>query len=571
MADTYTLQVTDYFFDILEQDIARVWEDITSTPEDTTAELWEKKLSRIADNYSLTSRFALMRILWARSRKDPEALLEIPAQGEAFIFQDVTLEHAGDLTPEENQSYLTLLTRIAASRTDSDPKIDDPLIFRAWNDRDAAKALLDSRLPELRPKALRSARAANKAAVKAAFQRSFSRDDALQLGHILGFSYQEMQWYLLRVFDTGDCFRFNDSDDLIEAYGFLTGLSWQGVQLLKDAYADRTADMEAEEVDGRDANWTKSVTDTFFEKVSQWQKEPDTMDQKFLSWLLLQAPGLDRPSRTAARIYRNLAVYAYDLVMLHKRCPMEEDLPDIIRDLCRSGLETTDVRARLYENGALSPKLCYDLVSELLLTNQFQAKSVIEDKTKAWRILTTEPNGNPTATGGLINSSRTRVLDVLTDRVQAEKGDLLYLLWFTANMIWQASGDADASGLCCRLFDFMDAARVLLKAALLSEFYPPHPMEQAMLLSIVCDGQDSLDASAVYEAMLLTVKDGRKRKSGVKHKTREERQAIITHYLEHKEESSVAQCAARFGISEQTLSTWLSKYQAEAAQNTIRA
>lgn len=54
-----------------------------------------------------------------------------------------------------------------------------------------------------------------------------SREEAFILGHILQFSLEDMEWFLLRVCDVEGGFRYNSSNDLIEAYGFLTQLSWK--------------------------------------------------------------------------------------------------------------------------------------------------------------------------------------------------------------------------------------------------------------------------------------------------------------------------------------------------------
>ena len=67
MIDSYTQAAREYIFDLVDKETAAIWDDIETTPQDTTAELWRKKLTRIARNYAYSSRFALMRILCSRA------------------------------------------------------------------------------------------------------------------------------------------------------------------------------------------------------------------------------------------------------------------------------------------------------------------------------------------------------------------------------------------------------------------------------------------------------------------------------------------------------------------------
>lgn len=62
------------------------------------------------------------------------------------------------------------------------------------------------------------------------------------------------------------------------------------------------------------------------------------------------------------------------------------------------------------------------------------------DKTKAFHVITMLTDGRMTVSGG-VNQSRTRVLDLLMGRIEVEKSDLLYLLWFNANLCWFDSAE----------------------------------------------------------------------------------------------------------------------------------
>ena len=141
------------------------------------------------------------------------------------------------------------------------------------------------------------------------------------LGHILGFSLGEMQWFLLRVLQEADGFRFQLSQDLIEAYGFLTNASWQKVRSLHQRYETLSANIQKADSSDRNDQWTRNVSDTLPGKVEQWTRYPESQDENFMEWLLALSPGLDIPSRTAQRIYRNMAAYAYRLIKNQEQVP----------------------------------------------------------------------------------------------------------------------------------------------------------------------------------------------------------------------------------------------------------
>ena len=132
---------------------------------------------------------------------------------------------------------------------------------------------------------------------------------------------------------------------------------------------------------------------------------------------------------------------------------------------------------------------------------------------------------------------------------------MLYLLWFTANLIWESNDLPDSNTICCRIIDFMDVARELLEAALLPEFYPPHPMEQSMLLSIVCGRSEEDSPCVVYEYMLRSLTRQRQRTAGSRHHDAAFKLDVVTHYRSHLE-LTLEECAAQFGISPKTLSAW---------------
>lgn len=567
MAEPHTKQAKEYIFDLLDQESSAVWSDIQSTPQDTPAELWKKKLAKIARTYCCSPRFALMRLLYCRAKGfhvDKEGSIpgsgadfEIRIGAREYAFRDISAAHAEDLTPEEHLQYLQCLLDLAALQTDSDPDVNEQIITRAWHDMDSANLVSEYLLPEEIRTNDKKRKAARTAYLKEnkQYRTRLTREDAFLLGHVLDLTLTEMQWFLLRTLDVGEGFRFNQSEDLVEAYGFLTGASWQHIRDLKAQYAQQAASLPKVSVADRDNGWTKDISDSLPGRVEVWKRYPDTMDQEFLRWLLSQAPGLDIPSRTAGRIYRNLAAFAHDLITGEEVIPDEDAFYGSLQDIYLEDAPSGAALRLLYENGNLSPIRCKAVADDLLLENKIQSLSIQEDNTKAWHVLSTLGDGTLTAAGGVVNSGRSRVADILSGKLQAEKGDMLYLLWFTANLIWESNDLPDSNTICCRIIDFMDVARELLEAALLPEFYPPHPMEQSMLLSIVCGRSEEDSPCVVYEYMLRSLTRQRQRTAGSRHHDAAFKLDVVTHYRSHPE-LTLEECAAQLGISPKTLSAW---------------
>lgn len=575
MNQSHTEEAKEYFLDLPDREMGAIWADIGMMPSDAPADLWRKKLDTLARAYSLSSRFALMRILYSRAQGSGGRMTEVPdggsfetvVGGESCCFRDISLAHAENLTPEENRLYIACLMELAERQADSDPEVNEQLLARAWYDERSANAQAESQLAEdvrSDPKKEKKARAAYTKKNKKRFRNRLTREEALQLGHVLDFSLEEIQWFLLRTLDAGDSLRFNRSEDLVEAYGFLTGASWQRVQRLKEEYSRISRDIEKLEEPARNGQWTGDVSDTLQGRVEVWKRSPESMDGQFLAWMKERAAVLDIPSRTAGRIYRNLAAFAHDLVTGEEIVPMEEDFADCIQDVY-SEPEDSDAALRLfYQDGILSEKCCKKAADLLLLENKIQSISLQEDNTKAWHVLGTLDDGSFTPSGGVVNRGRSRVADILAGKLQAEKGDMLYLLWFTANLIWQNGDAPDANTLCCRIIDFMDTAKYLLEAALLPDFYPPHPMEQTMLLSIVASAETEDDPSVVYEYMLHSLTKQRQRKPGSERHDREFKINVVKHYRAHPD-LTLEECALLFDISPKTLSAWQKTLLAEGA------
>ena len=541
---SHTSDASERIENLVECEISEIWADIETASDSSNSEKWKAKLESIAREYLLSSRFALMRIL--SSRQQGQVL---PA---GCSPDDLTMEYAASLSPEEHTAWMAYLMEAAGPSPEEDPDLHQRILSRAWYDEESANAVMCRSLPSSAagdPNKLKKHLARIEKENKKRYQNAFTREEALQMGHILRFTILEMQWYLLRAFDVGDGLRMNRSGDLIEAYCFLTGGSCLLAEDLRQQYAQRSQGIEKRDDPARSQNWTQQASDGLLERVEAWKHHPEQRDSRFLDWMLQQAPGLDIPSRTARRIYRDLAVYAY-----LGEIPPEEEVLDELLLLCDLEEEREETLEALYRDGQISRDLCNQVADHLYWENKTISDSTVKDNTKMWSVITLRKDRTLSASYGAVNSSRTRIQSLLMGTEEVEKGDLLYLLWFTFNLAWGDAPEADSGTLYNRIFDLKDAAAALLNAALLPPFYPPHLLEQSMLLSIICAGKTGTDPCAVYGELLQSAKSTRTRESGSKKHTPEEKLAIVTHYRDAA--MTLKECALLYGISEKTLSQW---------------
>ena len=393
--------------------------------------------------------------------------------------QRIAAQHAQNLTERELQDYERLLVDIAARQAETERARSRALIGRALTAGEGKNLLL-------------------------------TRGEAFALGHTLGFSLAEMQWFLLRTLDTEDGLRYHASGDLIETFGFVTGMGEKSVAALKARCARMLADIPKAECDGREGDWTRAAGASLPQIAASWPIEE--REERFLAWMREQAPYLDRPSRSALRIYRNLAVYAWHIAAEEESAPIESDFLPCIRELVSQPEEDERTVAALYENGAISAKKCRAVAGDILLDNLNRSFSDQTDKAKAYHVIAVRPDGQMTVSGG-INASRTRVQDLLAGKAEVEKSDMLYLLWFTVGLCWLWNSRPRPSEIYDRLADFIDAAEICLDAAMLPPFYPPHLIEQSMLLSVVYAGRTESDTAEIYEQLCSAVIERRKSKN----------------------------------------------------------
>ena len=460
MLANYTKDANDRCFHILDEDIYRIWDTVEGLSESEPSGIWKKKCESLSLEYSFSSRFALLRLM------DRKNLYKFP-------LSDMDVDAVRNMGEEELQKYASILRRVAFSRDSSEANYSAYLIAKAFRDAEQASKLAESAVSAgTEKKELNRIRKESKTMLL--------REEAFQLGHALGFTLEEMSWFLLRVFDFEDGFRYNSSSDLIEAYVFLTDGSWKDAERLRKAYEDYAASVPKADVPDRSADWTQGTETSLRDLVEKWSFTPASRDQLFFSWLLSQAPYLDLPSRSGTSVYRKLAVYFYQLSTGQLPVPGRDRFVNEVRK------RTTEI------SSDLDRKSYRQIGAEILESNKNMYTSA-PDRAKAWRTVSSDASGLPRLImAGRPDATRSRVQDLLTGDEQVEKGDMLHLLWYGFNLCWDREPiPNDMFELQCSLADFIETAEYVLDAALLPAFYPPHIMEQSMMLSIISSVEDT--------------------------------------------------------------------------------
>ena len=567
MQNNHTEKASDYFSDLLSADAAKIWADLDLLGNETDPEKWNAKIHSISKSFLLTPRFALMRILCNRAasnltkKDDPEKISYSITVGQDLItFTNISMEHAQTMSPDEHLDYIRYLLEIASQSSDDDPELHKRTIYRAWFDADSATAVMIHCLPQSTkddPRKFKKAVAEIVKENKKRYITKFSREEAFQLAHILNFQLDELEWFLMRVFqieETG--IRLNHSNDIIEVYALKTNATCKHTEQLKELYEERSAGIKKIDDSVRAQNWTASTSSKLLQNVELWMRNPDSMDEKFMDWMISKASGLDIPSRTALRLYRNLAAYAYAGAI-----PDEKDLLDEILHIADMDMESEEAEESLYIDGQISADKCAEVAEDLYYGNNVLSGFFKGDSTKPWSEINIDKDKKVSVSSGLVNTGRvksnddqdcgqTRIFNLLMGTSEVEKGDVLYLLWYICNIVYAGSNETDTNVLYDRIFDLKEAADALLTAALLPEFYIPHLMEQSMLLSIVYGGKTGIDPAEIYGSVIQSLRETR-----AKRLTLQEKLNIINDYRSDPQ-MTLKECAEKYGTSVKNISRW---------------
>lgn len=540
MNDAYTRRALDIFLDAAENDNALIWRDIEDTPENTSPRVWKETIQRIAREFSCTPRFALLRILAERIKiADPQKYDEtdddmgytfsftVSDRKRDITFSDISYKSVENMTKEELNSLKDVLLFVASQQKDF------------ADNRSECRDLINNALQ-----------------ITKDYKRSLlSRQSAISLGHMLGFSLSEIQWFMLRVLENSENFDLLNSYDLIDIYGFLTNASLKDVQRLKKEYKERisgntedtfnsqtqynTDDLNSEASKNReiakikaftqsdlfsakeiarDDNFTKSIRDSYKSLVESWAKSPETQEESLLGWLDSHKDMLDSPSRVSSDFYRMMAVYCYAHPSIEDpendeghtnpgKGPISrgiiQNIPEYIEDLpsSLSKINTSEnnvwyinMKKMLYHDGKLSKDACLSLANNIYKMNMSGIR-YDADREKNYITLNVPSYGNPYPYGLRDPNSVNRISSLLLGITPVEKRDVISLLFLIFNCSWRSFPIKDEEDLCSSIFCFEDACRDMLKKMWLPDLYLPHPMEQAMFLSIVDCVSDENDGN----------------------------------------------------------------------------
>ena len=169
---------------------------------------------------------------------------------------------------------------------------------------------------------------------------------------------------------------------------------------------------------------------------------------------------------------------------------MQEDFSDFIRNNC------------LKREDSLTPETdIYELTSVLLkyASNEFDNTRHCRPE-QIWRYLTIHPE-----TGRLTAEAIGEKIPLLLNgTLPVTKADLLFMLWYTCDLLWILSAPSDPADkpelLYDRIAGFWGLAEELLEESCLPKFYAPHLLERSFLNALVCADHFTEDSPfEIYE------------------------------------------------------------------------
>lgn len=536
MERNYTEQIREGFFDLIENDTAQIWKNLDRSAGMISSGNWKSHYEQIVSKYRLSSRFAFMRILFEKATGLSPAKADSKALSKGFqvagigVFSDITIDHAGRMGSREVEQYKMLLLQ----------SVEEP------DCREEAEHLIDRAL-----------------ALPSQGQKgNLSRDEIIRLGHMVHFSLEDMQFILLRVLGDNEAgFRYSSSMDVIDMYGFITNSGLSETEKLKTWYRENAARIKKVDYDDKPADCTQNIADSLEQTFLDWA--PENRTDNFKSWLRQNAPFLDIKSKTARKVYMNLAAYAY--ILSDKTIT---DMSDMIGNDFYSDMEKIsnnrkyhDYTVRLFFRGSKPDARKCDAAASALIYENAEYAGGFRAHDSNSELLYHVPyveNGKVTVRGQLNRNSKTRIHQILMDTAAPTKSDLLYLLWYVANCHWLGIS-CSAKEKAIFMDEFLAAASCLLEAALLPDFYPPNVLEETLLLSLALGDNDCTPAM-VYESICcsFTEKGHARKPVGAKKKSPEQKREMAEYYFAHEAEyptktACKKACAAHFGISVSSL------------------
>ncbi len=496
MNERHTEAVKESYIGLIEGDINDIWKDINILKGEKNASKWIKKFNKIAYDHTMSSRFALMRIF--RDRFIDRENVDLAANPNAGFeyefeksdstvtvkFDDISLEHAEKLKGNNTELkwYIELALEIAMKDVSEQEPPED------------FKTAID--------KAFNCSRRTSKLMTKS---------EAFYLGHVLHFTIDEMEWFLLRVCEADGIIRYNCSDDLIEAYGFLVDADLDRISRIKKVYDEKYAIKEKTSSEYQ-VGMTVMTRNSLRDQVEYWKvHDNDDVDDNFLTWLGERAQFLGRNSQTALCIFRNLVAYAYKITKGTEEekpgiaMPLkggDSELSEGLKKICSKRELRKETKSVLFTDDEVDPDKCKNVADQLYEENATNMFFALGSPERVYETPTVKGTGKvcvnnavsvkEASSEDIFSSGKQkkqitidRLTEILVDNIRVEKADMLYLIWVIFCACWH-EGDTNVSEVYYRFFDFCDATDQCLRAAGLPELYPPHILEQTIFTSIVC-------------------------------------------------------------------------------------
>lgn len=385
-----------------------------------------------------------------------------------------------------------------------------------------------------------------------------SKQAAFRLGHLLEFDLAEMEEFLAKVIQEGtrrnqpdesccDQFNIKSSSDLIELFCFKLRDLHLDPEALRQEYRRRTNSTE-KKTDSKDTvGVTAKISSRLFnEEVPDWlnpkkDMAAETRTKQFLEWLEGNAPYLDVPSRSATELAQLLARKALQ-IMKHIDLPFpipkfSDAYPQPPKQRLPSTLiRVPDIIIEEHEKGILKEEgwenshwfaLAEDLTTVLCTFESNQSISEKAFKKSLPADGSFSPDGRQRNVdsssvyslfvprkaedknkaqvrareniGGWVKLQETsyRLHGILTGEIPPQKGDILFLLFFIANLLWSATSRPKEE-VPQMVSQFRTAAEQLLDGRssnansrsnysfpTIGKFYVAHYQEFAILSSIV--------------------------------------------------------------------------------------
>lgn len=505
-SDHYTRQIIDFYYDFDDNYDYKTLNKINATidelSEHASPRQFKERTEQIRDEYFCSARRFLMEYVKNLSVLNGDGSYTLTYKENVYHFSGSGMDAARNLSKEERDQYIALLTDMAMDHNETDRSKE----MYAWWRKLFRIAMLWNKNPRL-----------------------LTKEEGLLICHGLQFSLKQANDFLVRVLEN-DSFNYCSSDDIIEIFCFLhdDANNWHMAQLLKNEYQEKASAIPKLSADDKPQAGTRLLLDSLPANIQKWEqnKENCPVEDAFMEWLLRHAEKMDLVSKTSYEMYRNLSCMAYKIIVdLDKDTIIDQDensisnpdknnFSDHKRDytyLFNAEEELSiQINDFLQDNQEAISQISsqvsiYDIQRKLLtyMIHEFDNRRIHNPKEywRAWRYITVGSDGNLTT-----QKIGNRMIALLSGTEFVQKADLLVLIWVICHIHWSNSSITNPKSIFNdRIQDFLNFSEDALSDAMLPEFYAPHLLEQTMLMSIchICDDslEESLEPLEIYQEM----------------------------------------------------------------------